>query len=608
MSSTTVICGEDHIFNAISERCITKESEFGNLLITIEKVLSTKGSSYFTRGCKPGTIKNPVTKYCIDMESNLGKIINSNLSRREKGALTCSHPLIFDKKKLKCVTPFHGNEKTCESFPARSENYEFIPHEEQEAITKWFINESPYRGIVLFHQLGSGKTCTSILMIDEWLKTHPDGHIYIYLPASLRQNFLYEYCVKCGKNLKDVENRFHFISYNYTSKDLHIPDSGQINGNMIIIDEFHKLILGMINQGFHYPYVYNSIYDSNPDKIICLTGTAITQSPLEIYYAVKMCNPNNRFGDGDKFIDSLELVGGVYMPKNKKKFKKRIYGVYSFLSPSATLEGMKGYPTVSNHIVYIPMVEKQYEIYKERRRKESESYPPNKNSKNYEEQRKFYYISVSMIRSRELCNMFYSSEEGLLLIQYAPKFDYMLHLIKRNDGKQVIYSQFKEKYGVYFMKNVLDDSQITTLDFTGDYNDSQRSIILSKWNSSDNLYGTNFRCLLITEAGVNGLNLFAVRVLHITEQTINPAIIAQVKGRVVRYGSHIELPESERNVSIIEYFAITPGPKIIYDTKIDDVGTDRETSDFYAYKIARRKTHGISYLLSLLKSVPLVPK
>ena len=56
---------------------------------------------------------------------------------------------------------------------------------------------TPYRGLLLYHGLGSGKTCTSIA-IAEGMKD--SKRIVIMTPASLRANYIEE-LKKCGDSL-----------------------------------------------------------------------------------------------------------------------------------------------------------------------------------------------------------------------------------------------------------------------------------------------------------------------------------------------------------------------------------------------------------------------
>ena len=43
---------------------------------------------------------------------------------------------------------------------------EFFPQEHQNELLDYFINKLKYKGMLAYHRLGSGKTCSSILISD----------------------------------------------------------------------------------------------------------------------------------------------------------------------------------------------------------------------------------------------------------------------------------------------------------------------------------------------------------------------------------------------------------------------------------------------------------
>lgn len=607
--SNAVDCG-DLVFNSISEQCVSETSSLGKLVNSIDEKLIQMGQEYFSKGCTKKTIKNPLTKYCIKTSTALGKTILDNVTKRVNGILACTPPRSFNTITKRCwIDP---NPNSCAAYDITE--HEFIPHDEQIKVANWFINTNN-RGIVLFHGLGSGKTCTSILMIDMWLQRHPDRKVYIYLPASLRSNFLKEYCSKCGKNVDVVKDKFHFVSYNYTSNRIHLPTKEQLKDNLVVVDEFHKIILGMISQGIHYTTIYKSLYESNLDKIICLSGTPETSSPLEIYYEVNMCKNNPPFKDGTNYLQNVVTLNSnrKWIPKNRDEFIKDIHGVYSYLPSIATINGLNGYPVVTHVRKYVPMLIPQYIQYAKAKSGESPRGKPNPKKPDYERQRMFYFIRVSMLRSRQRANMYYPpnvSDNDMIknISKVSPKFTRIINYIKNNVGKQVVYSQFKERYGVQFLSDALNYMKIPNLLFTGDFNDTQRLDILAKFNNENNNNGNYYKVLLLTDAGSQGLNLFGARALHIVEQTVSPNVIQQIEGRVVRFGGHLMLPLENRNITIISYFALTPGIEIKDNEEIQNIPLDRHTSDFDAHRLANDKSRSVSVLLHILKSQPLIPE
>ena len=77
------------------------------------------------------------------------------------------------------------NTETCDIREDVNEDI-FTPFDHQLIVKDYLNITTPYRGLLLFHGLGSGKTCTSIGVI-EVLKYNKK--IYILTPASLKKNY-----------------------------------------------------------------------------------------------------------------------------------------------------------------------------------------------------------------------------------------------------------------------------------------------------------------------------------------------------------------------------------------------------------------------------------
>ena len=80
-----------------------------------------------------------------------------------------------------------------------------------QLIVKQYLNSfSPYRGLLLYHGLGSGKTCTSIGIIES-MKLNKE-HIFILTPASLKQNYMTQMKF-CGNQLFKQDNYWVFVEF-----------------------------------------------------------------------------------------------------------------------------------------------------------------------------------------------------------------------------------------------------------------------------------------------------------------------------------------------------------------------------------------------------------
>ena len=108
---------------------------------------------------------------------------------------------LFDKYKKEI-----GLEALRETTCARSEEFSLMTH--QKIVKDYLSLYTPYRGLLLYHGLGSGKTCTSIA-IAEGLKTR--NQIIVMTPASLRTNYIEE-LKKCGDSLYRKNQFWEFIN------------------------------------------------------------------------------------------------------------------------------------------------------------------------------------------------------------------------------------------------------------------------------------------------------------------------------------------------------------------------------------------------------------
>ena len=101
-----------------------------------------------------------------------------------------------------------SDEQTFSCDSGASSEFNMLTHQK---IVRDYINiYTPYRGTLLFHGLGSGKSCSSIA-IAEGLKE--DKNIIIMTPASLRTNYIEE-LKKCGDELYKKNQYWEFIDAN----------------------------------------------------------------------------------------------------------------------------------------------------------------------------------------------------------------------------------------------------------------------------------------------------------------------------------------------------------------------------------------------------------
>ncbi len=95
---------------------------------------------------------------------------------------------------------------SCDFLNQTSSEFSLLSHQK---IVRDYINlYTPYRGLLLYHGLGSGKTCTSIA-IAEGMKN--EKKIIVMTPASLRRNYLEE-IKKCGDLIYRKNQYWEWVS------------------------------------------------------------------------------------------------------------------------------------------------------------------------------------------------------------------------------------------------------------------------------------------------------------------------------------------------------------------------------------------------------------
>ena len=108
--------------------------------------------------------------------------------------------------------PYHDELKqnkdaiSCDTIGLSNGDFSLLTH--QKLVRDYMNLYTPYRGLLLYHGLGSGKTCTSIA-IAEGMKHHKK--VIVLTPASLRMNYMEE-LKKCGDLIYKKNQYWEWIS------------------------------------------------------------------------------------------------------------------------------------------------------------------------------------------------------------------------------------------------------------------------------------------------------------------------------------------------------------------------------------------------------------
>lgn len=458
-----------------------------------------------------------------------------------------------------------------------------LPH--QAMAMNYFVHQTPHRGLLLFHGLGSGKTCTAIYMAEKLLRLKRVKHVFVLTPASLRPGWITEYCEKCGT--ERLGKDFTFVTYNCGQTD--VKDLSFRN-SLVIIDEVHNLINGMKN-GAHVAteLLKKIMFDKNSSscKVLALSGTPFYNNTYEWTILGELLKP-------EMFL-SLTNDRNVTIPMSQwdpdNVTDKMLRGIVSYYRGNT--EGTEGTPTITYvDPIHIPISGKHAKELRAVLRREDVARrrgpPPTelelKDPEQYERLKKAYIDAVQHNTSLEMSNFFpdgknldrhstrlpdRDTDNGGwmtpdLLVQpgldvIAPKIAALIrNLIEPNHlgRKHVIFSANKAFGGVWFLQTLFKWCEIPFLTFSGDESAKQRIEVLRKFNAEDNLYGKQYKVLFITEAGVEGISLFDVGHVHILESHVIGGKIEQAIGRTARFQSHTRLPKADQTVQVWRYFAV----------------------------------------------------
>jgi hypothetical protein len=222
---------------------------------------------------------------------------------------------------------------------------------------------------------------------------------------------------------------------------------------------------------------------------------------------------------------------------------------------------------------------------------------------------------------------------------YSPKFARIIKDVNESIGKVLVYSQFRTIEGLGVLKlalkaagyaeirvaksettpdkwhivnadKVLDSMYDNKRYIEFDTDATKAAILLQLYNGNysnientlpSNLRGELFKIFMITQSGAEGISLKNVRNVIITEPFWNMVRIDQVIGRACRAGSHIELPENERNVKVSIYTCIFT-QKQLKDNFLLRSLDNSLTSDTHILRAAEKKDAIIQAFLNKMKA------
>jgi SNF2 family DNA or RNA helicase len=472
------------------------------------------------------TLRNPVTGR---------KLVESSYIRRFI-AEVCKVilPIINNAKKDKNIKSEAKKEiknailaddcMTSEKNPLQCTLYKTIKlKDHQKKVCNFVGSKQSKKGLILFHNVGSGKTISAITIVRCILQKKPNTNVFIISPTSVVWNFKKEMDklhVKFGSNVK-MYSHGTFIRKISTKGPEFARDS------VIIVDEAHhfKTVKGKQSNLLMKATAIAS-------KVFLLTATPIQNDVSEIANLYAMISGTEK--DVKTLYSKFNLIDkqGI-KDKDKEPLMKLFNGYISYYKNKDVSE----YPSVSYHTATFKMTPTYYRMYTEIEKNTTEA------------QKKFGTKDLAIFINgiRRAVN---SVDQEIP----TPKVEWAVKHIKKSVKKKrkvLVYSNWL-KSGINLIEEILSKKKIPYVEIKGSMSVNARREAVSKYNKG------KVMVLFVSSAGGEGIDLKGTRSVIIMEPHWNNEKIRQVIGRAVRYQSHHGLPEKDRHVDVYNLVLTKP--------------------------------------------------
>lgn len=440
--------------------------------------------------------------------------------------------------------------------------------------------------MLLFHGIGTGKTCTSIAIAETIMNMHKNMKVLVILPARLKTNFLDELmsnvCNYNNNDMKLILSKYQIISYeklrNILTKSTDYKETiAKITKNkIVIVDEVHNLLASnitnltdLISEKKIPPKTENinamcfrlfTKFMDKSSKLFCLSASPIFDNYFQFIQLILNLRP--------------DLPDNIYA-NDLKKLVNYLKGKVTFYK----LNDLSKFPKKDYDNINIPMNELQYKQIKFFKKPTEPTIGIQDNG------------DVFCVYERQYSISLYNIKESNLLFKnlklYAPKIHKFISLLKL-PGKHVVFSNFidyclklialyleQNGWTNYVKKNKFNDYK-TFIIWDASLSNDNKQKIKQILNSPENMDGKMIRLVLGSPSIKEGVSFKHIQHLHQIDPVWNPSAKEQIEGRCIRYESHEEIPINhptlKRKVIIHNYILVSNGFDITTcDSNIYDV-------------------------------------
>ena len=509
------------------------------------------------------------------------------------------------------------------------------------------------RGLLLIHDVGTGKTLTAIAAAQCFLAKNPNSKVTIITPSSLQENFRGAMEAVYGVSHQDIKDKYRFFTF--TTYEMELKKLAQdkkaedCKNQLLIIDEAHNI---RNPKGVKANAIYQCAKASK--KVLLLTATPFINNVFDILILMAMINPTL---EPLLNLNPKTFTKSVETDAINLDLLQKIFGCQISIH-HPTQEYLQAFPRSIIREEYFEMDPNYFQAYK--------------NIENNSLKDANYAFDVyNMFAATEKLQSFYTGVrqaannlEGI----NGPKFRYLRQLIASQPQdkyhKFVVYS-FWLGAGVKLIQETLESNCIPYALVTGDIDKSLIKNIVARYNTRfdpanpvhqagmrqylelcnkvkqqtqrrreigvllqqhrDNIVQLDndakqrylgdyhaledtiqtarnqmskvmvpVRALIISKSGGEGLDLKETNDIVVMEPIWNEAAIRQVVGRAIRNNSHAALPEAEREVKVHKLYLVKPAEmRVINQIRSSSSSSSSADPQVTADKFQEAKARGL---------------
>lgn len=230
-------------------------------------------------------------------------------------------------------------------------------------ISKFMGYKSSNNSLLLYHDVGTGKTSKSIVLMNMLYLSEPNTNFFILIKSSIRTNWQSELNKFLDKqNMERIRSSIRFVNYDSPNAkkafEEEKKESDFSNKNVYIIDEsqifISRVLSNMRANKNNALSIYNEILKDKKEnncKILCMTATPAMNEPYELAVLFNLLRPDI-FPGGENMFSKIFVDKSIGIKslntKSKNMFQRRIIGLVSYYKPGS-IYGVYA-KKITNHI------------------------------------------------------------------------------------------------------------------------------------------------------------------------------------------------------------------------------------------------------------------